>query len=96
MNAESQIFEVYTLISSLVRAMVSNPDDIQVSSMLSPTGSTIIQIRAVREQDIGKLIGQQGRTARSLRIIVQAIAKEQGQRYQLDIDETTIDGTIGP
>jgi len=44
---------------------------------------------------MGKLIGRQGRTARSLRIIIQAIAKEQGKNYQLDIDGVTIDPTLG-
>lgn len=71
--------------------MVSNPDDVHVSSRLSPSGSTIIQIKVVHTQDMGKLIGKQGRTARSLRVIFQAIAKEQGRHYQLDIDGVTTD-----
>jgi hypothetical protein len=91
MDAASQAVEVCALMSSLVRAMVSNPDAVQVSSKFSPSGSTIIQIKVVHTQDMGKLIGKQGRTVRSLRIIFQAIAKEQGRHYKLDIDGTTTD-----
>jgi predicted RNA-binding protein YlqC (UPF0109 family) len=95
MAAESQTAEVCALMSLLVRAMVSNPDAVQVSSELSSSGSTIIRIKVAQGQYTGKLIGKQGRTARSLRVIFQAIAKEQGQQhYQLDIDGTPIEGSI--
>jgi predicted RNA-binding protein YlqC (UPF0109 family) len=93
MAAESETGEVCALMSLLVRAMVSKPDAVRVSSKLSPSGSTIIQIKVAQGQDLGKLIGIQERTARSLRIIFQAIAKEQGKNYQLDIDGATIDPT---
>jgi predicted RNA-binding protein YlqC (UPF0109 family) len=44
--------------------------------------------------DTGKIIGRQGRTARSLRIVLQAIAKEHGQNYQLDINGMQVDAPI--
>jgi predicted RNA-binding protein YlqC (UPF0109 family) len=53
----------------------------------------MIQIKVAHGCDMGKLIGRQGRTARSLRIIVQAIGKEQGQDYQVDIDGAATDPT---
>jgi predicted RNA-binding protein YlqC (UPF0109 family) len=83
---ESQIAEVCVLMSLIVRAIVSNKDAVHVSSELSPDGSTIIRIKVAQGLDKGKLIGKQGRTARSLRVIFQAIAQGQGQHYQLDID----------
>lgn len=95
MAVESETAEVCVLMSLLVRAMVSKPDAVRVSSALSPSGSTIIQIKVAQGQDMGKLIGSQGRTARSLRIIFQAIAKQQGKNYQLDIDGATLDPTSG-
>jgi predicted RNA-binding protein YlqC (UPF0109 family) len=51
----------------------------------------MIQIKVANGHDLGKLIGKQGRTARSLRIIAQAIGKERGQDYQVDIEGTTTD-----
>ena len=44
---------------------------------------------------MGKVIGRQGRTAHSLRIIVQAIGKEQGHAYQVDIEEAAAGSTSG-
>ena len=90
MDGESQSFDACALISLLVRAMVSDPEAVNVYSKLSPSGSTIIQIKVGQGQDTGKLIGKQGRTARSLRIIFQAIAKEQRQYFQICIDGATI------
>ena len=90
---ESQIADVCVLMSLLVRAIVSNKDAVHVSSELSPSGSTIIRIKVAQGLDTGKLIGKQGRTARSLRIIFQAIAQGQGQHYQLDIDDGDFDGS---
>jgi predicted RNA-binding protein YlqC (UPF0109 family) len=89
--AESQIAEVCILMSQLVRAIVSNKDAVHVSSELSPDGSTVIRIKVAQGPDKGKLIGKQGRTARSLRVIFQAIAQGQGQHYQLDIDSGDLD-----
>ena len=93
MAAEYETAEVCALISLLVRAMVSKPDAVRVSSKLSESGPTIIQIKVDQGRDMGRLIGIQGRTARSLRIIFQTIAKQQGQNYQIDIDGATIDPT---
>jgi predicted RNA-binding protein YlqC (UPF0109 family) len=55
----------------------------------------MIQIKVAQGRDMGKLIGKQGRTAHSLRIIVQAIGKEQRQNYRVDIEEVAIDSTSG-
>jgi uncharacterized protein len=96
MKAEVDSVELCALLSSIVRAMVSDPDTVHVSSRPLPSGSTMIQIKVARERDKGKLIGKQGRTARSLRIIVQAIGKEQGHNYHLDIEGAIIDSTWGP
>jgi predicted RNA-binding protein YlqC (UPF0109 family) len=52
--------------------MVTVPDAVHVSSRSLPNGSTMIQIKVPQGRDMGKLIGKQGRTAASLRIIVKA------------------------
>jgi predicted RNA-binding protein YlqC (UPF0109 family) len=95
MKPEADSVELCSLLSSIVRAIVSDPDAVRVSSSPSPSGSTIIQIKVSPGRDVAKLIGRQGRTARSLRIIVQVIGKERGRDYHLDIDETNIDSTLG-
>jgi predicted RNA-binding protein YlqC (UPF0109 family) len=91
MKTRVDSIELCNLLSLLVRAMVSAPDTVSVTARPSPSGSTMIQIKVAEGRDVGKIIGKQGRTAQSLRIIVQAIGKEQGQDYHIDIQGATID-----
>ncbi len=92
MKTEDDSIEFCHILSLLIRAMVSDPGAVHLSSRHSPGGSTMIEIKVAR-RDLGKLIGKQGRTARSLRIIAQAIGNEKGQDYRIDIEGTTTDST---
>jgi predicted RNA-binding protein YlqC (UPF0109 family) len=91
MKTRDDSIELCNLLSLLVRAMVSASDTVSVTSSPSPCGPTMIQIKVAEGRDVGKIIGKQGRTAHSLRIIVQAIGKQQGQDYHIDIQGATID-----
>jgi uncharacterized protein len=91
MNTESLTVEVCAALSLLLRAMVSNPDAVTIVALPAPADYTRIQIAVAKGSDTGKVIGRQGRTARSLRIVLQAIAKEHGQKYQLDINGVQVD-----
>jgi predicted RNA-binding protein YlqC (UPF0109 family) len=73
------------LILEIVRALVDQPDDVSVE-MLDDHDSTVIRLR-VAHQDIGKVIGKQGRTARSLRTILGAASMKLHHRFALDILE---------
>lgn len=86
MKTQMDSVALCNLVALLVQGMVSDPDAVHVSSRPSPSGSTMIQIKVAQGRDVGKLIGKQGRNARSLRIIIQTIGKEQGQDYEVDID----------
>jgi len=73
------------LILEIVQALVDQPDDVSVE-MLDDRDSTVIRLR-VAPQDIGKVIGKQGRTARSLRTILGAASMKLHHRFALDIIE---------
>jgi uncharacterized protein len=73
------------LILEIVHALVDQPDDVSVE-MLPDVDSTVIRLR-VAHQDIGKVIGKQGRTARSLRTILGAASMKMQHRFALDIVE---------
>ena len=73
------------LILDVVQALVDQPDDVSVE-MIDDNGSTVIRLR-VAHQDIGKVIGKQGRTARSLRTILGAASMKLHHRFALDIVE---------
>ena len=71
------------LILEIVQALVDQPDEVSVE-MIADNESTVIRLR-VAHQDIGKVIGKQGRTARALRSLLKVAATKQGQRATLEI-----------
>ena len=74
-----------SLMLDIVRALVDQPDDVHVE-LLDDNGTSVIRLR-VAHQDIGKVIGKQGRTARSLRTILGAASMKLHHRFALDIVE---------
>ena len=73
------------LILEIVQALVDQPDGVSVE-LIEDNEATILQVR-VAPQDIGKVIGKQGRTARSLRTILGAASMKLHHRFSLDILE---------
>jgi predicted RNA-binding protein YlqC (UPF0109 family) len=73
------------LIFEIVQALVDLPDAVSVE-LIEDRESTILRVR-VAPQDIGKVIGKQGRTARSLRTILGAASMKLHHRFSLDILE---------
>lgn len=71
------------MVLKLVRTLVDTPGDVTVESF-SHGGGTTYRIR-VADAEIGQVIGKQGRTARSLRTIVAAVAVKEKRRIPLDI-----------
>jgi predicted RNA-binding protein YlqC (UPF0109 family) len=73
------------LVQEIVRALVDQPEQVSVE-LVQDRDSTVIRLR-VAHQDIGKVIGKQGRTARSLRTILGAASMKLHHRFSLDILE---------
>jgi predicted RNA-binding protein YlqC (UPF0109 family) len=73
------------LILEIVRALVDQPEDVLVD-LIQDKDATVIRLK-VAHQDIGKVIGKQGRTARSLRTILGAASMKLHHRFSLDILE---------
>ena len=73
------------LVLEIVQALVDQPDDVSVE-LIDDHDSPVIRLR-VAHQDIGKVIGKQGRTARSLRTILGAASMKLHHRFALDILE---------
>ena len=73
------------LLSEIAKALVDDPDSMSVEAILEPD-STLLRLR-VSQKDVGKIIGKQGRTARSLRTILGAASMKLHHRFSLDILE---------
>jgi ribosomal protein S16 len=71
------------LLEYLARALVDNPDDVQVE-VIEGERSVILQLK-VNPEDIGKVIGKQGRIAQALRTLVKAAATKQGKNAIVEI-----------
>jgi uncharacterized protein len=73
------------LVTEMARALVDNPDDVSVEALQDGEG-TLLRLR-VAASDVGKVIGKQGRTARSIRTILSAASMKMKHRFSLDIVE---------
>jgi hypothetical protein len=73
------------LVEFIAKALVNEPDAVSVRE-IGGDGSSILELR-VAPSDLGKVIGRQGRTARSLRTIVAACGSKIRKRIVLEIVE---------
>lgn len=73
------------LIAVIAKSLVDQPDAVRVASKLED--DTISIELGVAPEDLGKVIGKQGRTARALRSLLSAAAAKAEQRCRLEIIE---------
>ena len=73
------------LLVLIAKSLVDHPHDVQVRQ-LEVDGSTVMELQVARE-DLGKVIGKQGRTARSLRTLLAAAGAKARKRVVLEIVE---------
>lgn len=69
------------LLQYLAVLLVDFPDDVKVDQEVTAEG-TVLRL-SVRREDVGKVIGKQGRTARALRNLVHAAAVVRGERINV-------------
>jgi uncharacterized protein len=85
MTQQVETVQVDELVREIARALVDEPDAVEVESV-NREENTVLKLR-VAAQDVGKVIGKQGRTARSVRTILGAVSMKLHHRYTLDILE---------
>ncbi len=73
------------LIEAIVRALVDHPEAVQVNS-IEGQQATVLELR-VHPEDLGKVIGRQGRTAKAMRTILGASGMKLQKRLTLEILE---------
>ena len=76
------------LVEFIAKSLVDEPESVVVN-LIEGQKSTIIELR-VSADDLGKVIGKQGRIARSIRTILNASAMKSGKRMVLEILEQII------
>ena len=71
-------------LEHLVKGIVDNPDDVHVVAKESPRGE-VLEVR-VHPEDLGRVIGRAGRTAKALRSLITALAV--GRKVRVDVVDT--------
>jgi predicted RNA-binding protein YlqC (UPF0109 family) len=73
------------LVEEIAKALVDHPEEVTVEEV--PEDQTIVLELTVAPGDLGKVIGKQGRTARSMRTLLAAAGMKTNRRYSLEILE---------
>ena len=73
------------LIKEIAQALVDNPEQVEVSEV-EGNQTSVLELKVAKE-DLGKVIGKQGRTARAMRTILSAASAKIKKRAVLEIIE---------
>ncbi len=73
------------LVRFIAKSLVDAPDEVTVDSR--EEGDTIVLSLSVRQSDMGKVIGRQGRIAKAIRTVVKAASVREDKKYMVDIVE---------
>lgn len=73
------------LVEFVAKSLVDHPDKVEVKE-IEGEKTTVIELK-VAPEDLGKVIGRQGRTARALRTLLAAVARKSNKRTVLEILE---------
>ena len=73
------------VVETIAKALVDQPGEVVVSE-IDGEGATVLELR-VASEDLGKVIGKQGRTARAMRTLLRAAGMKARKRFVLEILE---------
>ncbi len=73
------------LVEHMAKSLVDKPDNVNVEEIPGPQ-TTLLALK-VDKEDLGKVIGKQGKTAAAMRTIIRAAGTKLNKRYHLDIIE---------
>lgn len=73
------------LVEFMAKSLVDKPEEVSVNEMVGEQ-TTVVELKVAKE-DLGKVIGKQGRTARSMRTILNAASTKLSKRSVLEIVE---------
>ena len=72
------------MLEYLARTLVDHPDQVEVTEIEEDEETVVLEL-SVAEEDRGKVIGRQGRTAKALRSIMKASGTKDGKRVLVEI-----------
>ncbi len=73
------------LLKAIASGLVEKPEEIEITSEEAENGATIFHLH-VAEDDMGRVIGKQGRIAKAIRVVMRAAATRNDQKIMVEID----------
>jgi predicted RNA-binding protein YlqC (UPF0109 family) len=83
---ESTTDPAVELVALIAKALVDEPDAVDVRMSKGGKAGGVLEL-SVEESDLGKIIGKKGRTAKSIRTVLNSFGEKRKRRYALDILE---------
>ena len=83
---DPEVEQLEELVRFLARALVDEPDQVEVTALEAERGAVVVEL-AVAPDDLGKVIGREGRTARAIRTLLAASSSRLNRRAILEILE---------
>ncbi len=77
--------DMLELLRSIAAGLVEKPEQVAVSAEESESGVTVYHLH-VAEDDMGRVIGKQGRIARAIRVVMRAAATREDKKIMVEID----------
>lgn len=74
------------LLVSIARGLVEKPEEVRVDADEPLEDGTVVYHLHVAEEDMGRVIGKQGRIAKAIRVVMRAAAVRQGEKVIVEID----------
>ena len=74
------------VLDFIARNLVDNPDDVEINETTDDDGQLVLELR-VHPDDMGKVIGKRGRTAKAIRTMIKAASTRDGQQATVEIVE---------
>ncbi|MCW8996920.1 MAG: KH domain-containing protein [Psychromonas sp.] len=71
-------------IEFIAKHLVDSPEDVVVEEMITEDKKFTLSLK-VKQEDVGKVIGKQGKTAQAMRTLLTAVAAKEGKRALLEI-----------
>ena len=74
------------LLEYIVKNLVNQSDVVEIAEVEQEDGKTILKLKVAKE-DMGRIIGKEGRIIRSIREIINAYAMKESKRVSVDVEE---------
>jgi predicted RNA-binding protein YlqC (UPF0109 family) len=82
-NVEQEVNIMKELLETIARSLVDHPEEVRVNE--TENDSTVILELSVAKEDMGKVIGKQGRIAKAIRTVIKAAAIKENVKVVVEI-----------